>query len=65
MRWLWVVLGAIMLVAGVIWLLQGLGVIGGSVMSGNTAFVVIGPIVGLIGLGLVVLSLTGRRAPSA
>jgi hypothetical protein len=65
MRWLWVVLGAIMLVAGVIWLLQGLGVIGGGFMSGNTAFVVIGPIVGLIGLGLVVLSLTGRRAPGA
>ncbi|CAN7299337.1 hypothetical protein [Knoellia sp. LjRoot47] len=53
-----VILGAVLVVVGAIWTLQGLGVIGGSVMTGVTLWAVIGPVVIVLGL---VLALGGRR----
>ena len=54
-------LGGVALVAvGLLWTLQGLGVVGGSVMSGVTLWAVIGPLVVLGGIGLIVWS---RRRP--
>ena len=53
------VVGVILFVVGAIWTLQGVGVLGGSVMSGVTLWAIIGPIVALGGLALVLLS---RRA---
>ncbi len=47
-----VILGGLLVLAGVIWTLQGLGVIGGSVMSGVTAWAVIGPCVAAVGAGI-------------
>lgn len=64
MRWLWLVIGVLAVLAGVVWTLQGLNVLGGSVMSGHLIFAVIGPIVGVIGLILVAVG-ARRRAPSA
>ena len=64
-RWIWLVIGVIALAVGVVWTLQGLNVLGGSVMSGKPIFAVIGPIVGIVGVVLLGLSLLGRRAPSA
>jgi hypothetical protein len=55
MRWLWIVIGVLAVVAGVVWTLQGLDVLGGSGMSGKTLWAVVGPIVALVGLGLVVV----------
>ncbi len=54
-----VVVGTLMIVVGAIWLGQGLGWIGGSVMSGVTVWAVIGPLVALAGVALVV---RGTRA---
>ena len=55
-------IGGLLLVAmGLVWMLQGLGVIGGSAMSGQTLWAVIGPIVALAGLALVLRG-TRRRA---
>ena len=51
-------LGILLVLVGALWTLQGLGVVGGSVMSGVTLWAVIGPIVALGGVALVV---TGRR----
>ena len=51
-------LGILLVLVGALWTLQGLGVVGGSVMSGVTLWAVIGPIVALGGIALVV---TGRR----
>ena len=51
-------LGILLVLAGALWTLQGLGVVGGSVMSGVTLWAIIGPIVVLAGLALIV---TGRR----
>jgi hypothetical protein len=55
--------GVIVTIAGVVWALQGFGVIGGSFMSGNSVWAVIGPIVAVI--GLLVTGIGIRRAHSA
>jgi hypothetical protein len=47
-------LGVLLALVGLIWTLQGLNVLGGSVMSGVTAWAVIGPIVVILGVWLVV-----------
>ena len=57
------VAGLILTIAGVIWALQGFGVIGGSFMSGDSVWAIIGPIVAVIGLILAVVGI--RRARSA
>ena len=53
-----IALGILLVLVGALWALQGLGVVGGSVMSGVTLWAIIGPLVVLAGLALVV---TGRR----
>ena len=56
------VLGALLVVIGVVWTLQGLGYLPGSVMSGVTLWAVVGPVVALVGLVLVVRGISrGRR----
>jgi hypothetical protein len=54
--------GALFAVAGVIWTLQGLGYIGGSVMTGVTLWAVVGPIAAVIGLAMAVTGLRRRAA---
>ena len=60
-RIVFVVAGAVAAVAGVVWMLQGLGYVGGSFMSGATVWAVIGPLVALAGLALITIGLRGRR----
>lgn len=55
------VLGVVLVLIGLVWLLQGLGYIHGSGMTGNTLWAVVGPIVEVIG---VVLAIQGRRGRS-
>ncbi len=55
--------GVLLVIAGAIWALQGFGVIGGSFMSGNSVWAIIGPIVVVAGLALVAVGI--RRARSA
>lgn len=64
MRMVWLVIGALAVLVGIVWTLQGLGILGGSVMSGQTAFAVIGPIVGLIGLVLIGIGVRQSRSPT-
>ena len=54
MKWVLVVLGALLVVSGVVWTLQGLDLLGGSAMSGVTLWAVVGPVTALVGLGLLV-----------
>jgi hypothetical protein len=65
MRFIWLILGAIALILGIIWTLQGLNILGGSVMSGDTTFVIVGPIIGIVGLILVFIGIRQGRAPAA
>lgn len=62
MRWVGIVLGVLGVLIGIVWTLQGLNILGGSVMSGHTIFAVIGPIVAIGGL---VLAIAGVRAGRA
>ncbi|OBH22493.1 hypothetical protein A9X03_15455 [Mycobacterium sp. E1715] len=49
-------LGVIVALFGLIWALQGFGVLGGSPMSNTTTWSVIGPITAVIGIVIAVLS---------
>ncbi len=62
MRWVGLVIGILALLIGSVWTLQGLNILGGSVMSGRTIFAVIGPIIAIVGLVLVVVGARARRA---
>lgn len=57
------VIGVVLVIAGAIWALQGFGVIGGSFMSGDSVWAIIGPVVVVAGLVLVAVGI--RRARSA
>jgi len=54
-------LGLVVVLMGLLWTAQGIGWVGGSAMSGKTLWAVVGPIVALVGVGLVLL---GRRRHS-
>jgi hypothetical protein len=65
MRIVWLVIGVLALIVGIIWTLQGFDIMSGSVMSGQRTFAIVGPIVGIVGIALLVFSLTGRRRANA
>jgi hypothetical protein len=48
------VIGVVVFLFGLLWALQGFGVVGGSPMSNTTTWSIIGPIVALIGLVLAI-----------
>lgn len=54
-------LGLVVVLVGLIWTAQGLGWLGGSPMTGNTLWAVLGPVLALAGLALVVRGTRGRR----
>jgi len=54
-------LGALLVVVGAVWTLQGLGYIGGSAMSGVALWAVVGPVVVILGL---LLAVRGARKRS-
>jgi hypothetical protein len=62
-RPLWVVVGVVVALGGLLWTLQGLDVIGGSAMSGTTTWSIIGPVVLLVGLVVTWVGIRGRRTP--
>jgi hypothetical protein len=45
-----IVAGVLVALAGVVFTLQGLNVMGGSTMSGRTIWAVLGPVIAIIGL---------------
>jgi hypothetical protein len=57
MRWTYVVtfaIGSLVALFGLIWALQGFGVLGGSPMSNTTTWSIIGPITVLVGIAIAV-----------
>jgi len=58
----WAVVGALLVIFGALFTLQGLNVIHGSGMSGQTFWAVAGPVMVLIGLVLIGRVLVGAAA---
>ena len=54
MRIALIVVGVVVTLFGLLWALQGFGVVGGSPMSNTTTWSIIGPIVALIGIAIAV-----------
>jgi hypothetical protein len=65
MRKLAVGIGVLLVIFGITFGLQGLGVIGGSAMSGKTAWAVLGPLIALVGIVLIVGGRRGRNGADA
>ncbi len=59
-RWVAVLAGVLMFAAGALWTFQGLGYVGGSSMSGQEQWAVIGPAVAGLGVALVLVALRRR-----
>ncbi|MGW9168170.1 hypothetical protein [Agromyces sp. NPDC055658] len=53
MNWVIIIIGALLTLTGGVWLLQGVGLLPGSVMTGATMWVIIGALVAAVGLGLI------------
>ncbi len=62
MRTLWLVIGVLVFLAGVVFTLQGVGILGGSSMSNNHTWAVLGPIIAVVGLVIAVVSSRQRKA---
>lgn len=59
--WPFLVPGVILSAVGLVWALQGLNVLRGSVMSGSSLWATMGPIVLLVGLVLIAIAIVRRR----
>ena len=55
-------IGALMILVGLVWTLQGLGYVEGSPMTGETMWAIIGPVVAGLGVALVWSAFRGRRS---
>jgi hypothetical protein len=56
------VLGALLSLAGVVWILQGITILPGSFMSGQTQWAIYGAVALIAGLGVLVFA-NRRRTP--
>jgi hypothetical protein len=59
-----IVVGVLITVAGIVFTLQGLDLLGGSVMSGVTFWAVVGPLIAVAGIALAAAGLLYRRPAS-
>jgi len=51
MRWVWLIIGALLAISGVIWTLQGLDLLGQTGgMNGQRIWAIIGPITAIVGV---------------
>ena len=57
-----VIIGIVVALFGLLWALQGFGVVGGSPMSNTTTWSIIGPITALVGIAIAV-GAARRRKP--
>lgn len=64
MKWVLNVLGALLALVGIIWILQGINVLLGSLMSGQPLYAVLGVVVGVIGVALLVFANRRYKAKS-
>jgi hypothetical protein len=58
---LWVVAGVVLALMGLLFTLQGVGVVEGSSMSNTTTWSILGPVILLAGVALASVGIRGRR----
>ena len=61
MRIVLVIVGVVVALFGLLFTLQGVGVVGGSPMSNTTTWSVLGPIIAVAGIAVAVFGWRGRR----
>lgn len=61
MRYVWMTIGVLAALAGVVWTLQGLNILGGSQMSGNSTWAIVGPIAFVVGTLIFLFGVRSRR----
>ncbi len=54
MRWVMNVLGAILVLIGIVWILQGVNILLGSFMSGRLQYAGLGVVAAVVGIGLLI-----------
>ncbi|MFB9683946.1 hypothetical protein [Amycolatopsis plumensis] len=63
-RWITLAAGVVLVLVGAVWVLQGIGVITGSFMTGQKLWFLIGLVAFLVGVVLVAANLTRRKPTS-
>ncbi|UOE43092.1 hypothetical protein [Agromyces larvae] len=61
MNWLMILVGALLMAVGIVWTLQGFGVLPGSAMSGVLIWAIVGPVVEIVGLLLLIIGIARLR----
>jgi len=64
MRWVELIVGAIMSLMGLVWLLQGVNVLPGSSMSGQSFWAIVGLVLLVAGMALLYLGVRRRQVTS-
>ncbi len=62
MRWIWNILGVLLILIGIVWILQGINVLPGSLMSGQIQYTFLGIVLDIIGLVLLVYTNRSRQS---
>ena len=62
MKWVLLILGILLVLMGGVWVLQGSHVLTQGSMAGKSQWTVIGAVVGVVGIVLVILGATRRKA---
>lgn len=65
MRWVLIIVGILFVLVGVLWMLQGTNVLTQGGMAGHSQWTVIGAILAVVGIVLIVLGATRKRAKRA
>ncbi len=63
-RGLQLAVGALLVIAGTVFALQGFGVLGGSAMSGSGFWAAAGPVIAVLGLAFLLAGMRRRHAGS-
>jgi hypothetical protein len=50
------IIAVLLILVGIVWILQGINVLGGSAMSGQSQFAIFGGIAAIVGIGLLVFA---------
>jgi len=64
MKWLLDILGGLLALIGLVWILQGVNVLRGSMMSGHSLYAVLGLVLAVIGGSLLFLANRRPKLPS-